>query len=277
MRTSSQRRGRLWWRPTWHEFVPEIVLTAGLALFVIDQTDAATSAFKSPRAVGIMLVAAVVWIVGRVALARSCPWRTARTALFALAAAGALAVVVLPAYRDTTVVEAFPAPPASDATETSVPSTTSPTTAPSTTVPTAIDAGEITATSAAPPPSAAPASTAPAAPAVATAPVRLRTAPFSGIDHRASGTVAIYGTPEGRHVVGLESFDIQPGPDYDVYAVPGADRDDPDGGIRLDDLRGNRGTQYYEVPDHVDVGQGEWTVLIWCQTFGVPVANATPG
>jgi hypothetical protein len=97
-----------------------------------------------------------------------------------------------------------------------------------------------------------------------------------GIDHRAAGTVSIYRTPDGRHVVGLEAFDIQPGPDYDVYVVPGPDRDDHDGGTRLDDLRGNQGTQYYEVPAGIDIGHGEWTVLIWCQTFGVPVANATP-
>jgi hypothetical protein len=106
--------------------------------------------------------------------------------------------------------------------------------------------------------------------------VRLRAASFVGIDHRAAGTVSIYATPDGRHVVGLEDFDIQPGPDYDVYVVPGSDRDDRDGGVRLDDLRGNQGTQYYEVPARVDVGRGEWTVLIWCETFGVPVANATP-
>ena len=82
--------------------------------------------------------------------------------------------------------------------------------------------------------------------------------------------------PDGRHVLGLESFDIQPGPDYDVYVVPGPDRHDRDGGTRLDDLRGNQGTQYYDVPTDIDVGTGEWTVLIWCQTFAVPVANATP-
>ena len=65
-------------------------------------------------------------------------------------------------------------------------------------------------------------------------------------------------------------------PNYDLYVVPGADRDDKGDGVRLDDLRGNRGTQFYDVPSSVDITSGPWTVLVWCQTFGVPVANATP-
>ena len=77
--------------------------------------------------------------------------------------------------------------------------------------------------------------------------------------------------------VGLEDIDIQPGPDYDLYIVPGEDREDTKGGIRLGDLRGNRGTQYYEVPDGVDLTNGPWTVLVWCQTFAGPVAGAPPG
>jgi hypothetical protein len=77
-------------------------------------------------------------------------------------------------------------------------------------------------------------------------------------------------------VVGLEEIDIQPGPDYDVYVVPGAGREDIDDGLRLDDLRGNRGTQYYEVPAGTSLTPGAWTVLVWCETFDVPVAGATP-
>ncbi|MGH9177908.1 MAG: DM13 domain-containing protein [Acidimicrobiales bacterium] len=107
-------------------------------------------------------------------------------------------------------------------------------------------------------------------------PVPLRVGAFRGVDHRASGTVAIYRQPDGRYVVGLEDFDIQPGPDYDVYVVPGSDKEERSGGARLDDLRGNRGTQYYEVPAEVDLGSGPWSVLVWCQTFAVPVATATP-
>jgi hypothetical protein len=99
---------------------------------------------------------------------------------------------------------------------------------------------------------------------------------IDGIDHRASGDAVVYRQPNGPLLVGLELIDIQPGPDYDVYVVPGADQEDIGDGVRLDDLRGNKGTQYYEVPASTDVTTGEWTVLVWCETFDVPVAGATP-
>ena len=104
----------------------------------------------------------------------------------------------------------------------------------------------------------------------------LRTGSFHGIDHRASGTIRIYRDRDGRFVVGLLDFAIQSGPDYDLYLAPGTDRRSRDRSTRLGDLRGNRGTQYYDVPAGVEADQGQWTVLVWCQTFGVPVANATP-
>ena len=213
-----------------------------------------------------MAAVAVGWIVGRVVLARFVPWRVARTTLFGLAAVVALAVVVLPAYDDETVVEAFPVESATDATH-EVPTPT----VPATTVPTVVAVGEPST----PTPITTTTTTTTTTTAAPTGPVRLRVASFVGIDHRAAGTVTIYAAPDGRHVVGLEDFDIQPGPDYDVYVVPGSARENRDGGVRLDDLRGNQGTQFYDVPAGIDVGRGEWTVLIWCETFGVPVANAT--
>ena len=179
-----------------------------------------------------------------------------------------LAAVVLPAYDDDTVVEAFPA---GVVVATALPSTSTthatPTTALATPMPT----------------TAVPVMTAPASEATAPAtgtppaePVRLRAGDFRGIDHRAEGVVAFYERSDGTFVVGLEDFDIQPGPDYDLYVVPGADREDRDGGTRLDDLRGNRGTQFYDVPAGLDLTSGAWTVLVWCERFAVPVANATP-
>ena len=222
------------WRPRWYELVPEAALAVGLTFFLVDQTDAATSAFKSGRAIVLMVVTGVAWLLARVLAARLSVPPLARLAVFGVAAAVVLAVVVVPAYDDDTVTETLAMPTA-------------------TTAPGAVAQG-------APP----------------VGPTRIRTGLLEGIDHRARGTVNVYRHTDGRYVVGLEEFDVQPGPDYDLYVIPGADRDDLAQAIRLDDLRGNRGTQFYDVPSGTDVGDGPWTALIWCQTFRVPIANATP-
>jgi hypothetical protein len=242
------------WKPRWYEFAPEVVLAAGLTIFLIDEPDAATSAFKSPRAWLLMALVATAWLAARALTARLVPWRVARLGAFSLGAAGILAIVVVPAYDNDTVVETFPA--ISPSTTAAAPTAISPT----------------ATTPAVPAADAAP----PASTVAPPSPTRVRVGQFRGIDHRASGTVAIYRQPDGRYVIGLEDFDIQPGPDYDLYVVPGADREKRDAGTRLDDLRGNRGTQYYDVPSEIDLSSGAWSVLVWCQTFGVPVANATP-
>lgn len=251
---------KLPWGLRWWEVLPEVVLGVGLGVFIVTETSAATSAFKSSTAIVLMVLTGVGWLASRVLLVRYTRWPALRFSVFAVAALGVLSVVVLPAYDDTRVVEtlavsgAAPAVPR-DATTTSVApgpaesaASTTPTTDPDAAVP--------------------------AAPAPE--PVALRSSLIHGIDHRASGTAVLYRQPDSSQVIGLEDIDIQPGPDYDVYVVPGADREDIDGGTRLDDLRGNKGTQYYPVPAGIDVATEEWTVLVWCQTFDVPVAGATP-
>ena len=306
MRTSLAATARRFLR--W-EFIPEAVLFAGLTAFFVDQTDAATSAFKSTKAVAIMAVVGLGWLGARAALARLVRFAPARAAVFSVAAAVALAVVVVPAYDNDTVIESFPtaaavsAPPeapalpaATDTTpmpappaELAAPMATQPapvaaqkkpTAAPttSTTVaPAATVAETPTPTTASPSQAEVAAPAAEPAPAPATSgPQRLRSGSFRGIDHRAEGTVVVYRQPDGRYVIGLEDIDIQPGPDYDLYLVPGEDREDTKGGVRLGDLRGNRGTQFYDVPAGVNLENGPWTVLVWCQTFAVPVANTTP-
>jgi hypothetical protein len=229
----------------WWELLPELLLALGLGVFFVMETDAATSAFKSSKAITLMVVAGVVWIVARVLLVRYTHWPVLRLVVFALAGLGVLWIVVFPAYDDTTVVEALPVAPEPAATVTTPPVTE-------------------------PGSSRTPTTTAPATP------VAVRMSMFRGIDHRASGNVVVYRQPDRSLLVGLEDIDIQPGPDYDVYIVPGANREDIGDAVRLDDLRGNKGTQYYEVPAGTDVTTGEWTVLVWCETFDVPIAGATP-
>ena len=101
----------------------------------------------------------------------------------------------------------------------------------------------------------------------------MSSATLRGIDHDATGTASVYRRPDGTTVVALEDIDIEPGPDYRVVVVRGEDQRSPGDGLELDALRGNQGTQYYEVSSGPDPGPG-WTVLVWCRAFGVPVANA---
>lgn len=228
----------------WWELLPEIALGVGLGIFLVTEPDAATSAFESRTAITLMVVVGLAWLASRGLLIRYTSWPTLRLVLFSIAAAAVLGVVVLPAYDDTTVVETLPVAQADP--------NPNPSPAPE-----------------------APGTSAPTSTTAAPAPVALRSADIHGIDHRASGTAVAYRQPDGSLVVGLEDIDIQPGPDYDVYLVPGRDRDDTDQGTRLDDLRGNKGTQYYAVPAGTDLATGSWTVLVWCETFDVPVAGAT--
>jgi hypothetical protein len=235
----------------WYDLVPEAILVAGLTFFLVDETSAATSAFSSSRAITLMVVGAALWLIARVVFTWFVRWPAVRLVVFGAAAVGVLAIVVLPAYDNTTVVEPFPGAAAAPTNPSTAPPGTAPGTAP--------DAAPDPPTTTAPP-----------------QPVVIGTAMLVGIDHRAAGTVNVYEQPDGSHVVGLEGIDVQPGPDYDVYVVRGSDRRDLGDAIRLDDLRGNQGTQFYDVASGADLAAGPWTLLIWCETFAVPIANATP-
>lgn len=252
---------KLAWGLRWWELLPEVVVGAGLSLFFVLETSAATSAFKSTTAIVVMVLAGAVWLAVRLLLVRFSVLPLLRLAVLAVAAAGVLGVVVWPAFDDTTVVETIPV--ATGAVQSS----------PTVPLP---ETGQSPRASQLPPAVELPAMAATTPVEAPTRPVAVRRAALRGIDHRASGMAVVYRQPDASLVIGLEGIDIQPGPDYDLYVVPGADRRAPGGGTRLGDLRGNKGTQYYAVPQGTDVAVGEWTVLVWCQTFDVPVASATP-
>jgi hypothetical protein len=230
--------------------LPQVVLFGGMAVMLVVHPNAFTSAVHSTRAVVVNAALLAGWLLLSLAVLPRVLKRTVwRSVLLTVVACAAIVVLVVPTLRDTEVVEEFPAAVAEPAT-------------PASATPTTAGAGATT-----PAPTPAPTTLA------ATEPVRISSGTLRGVGHDASGTASVYERADGSRVVGLEAIDIEPGPDYRVFVVPGLDRESPGDGLELDALRGNQGTQYYEVPSGTDVGPG-WTVLVWCRAFGVPIANA---
>ena len=111
---------------------------------------------------------------------------------------------------------------------------------------------------------------------VPTEPVELRRAGFQGLaGHRGSGDAAIYRLPDQSILLRFEEVDIGSGPALNVYLVPGDDQRDHANGIHVAPLTAEKGNQNYTLPDGIDLTGRTWTVLVWCETFAVEVANAT--
>ncbi len=244
-----------------------------------------TGTFSDARTLGLvvgLIAVLVAWIYVTSRVLEGHGAQPAVTWLPVLVIGGAL---LWPYLRPATEVdEAFP--PVSAAVTTTAPATT---TAVTTTVPTTVppttladDAvGDTSATAAAPTTAAptttvAPATVPPSTEAPRTEPVELRRASFQGLTgHRGDGEAAVYLLTDDSILLRFEEVDIGSGPDLEVYLVPGEDRRDLAGGIRVAQLTAERGNQNYTPPPEVDLTTGTWTVLVWCETFDVEVANAT--
>jgi hypothetical protein len=231
------------------ELIPQYLLGLATLVFLVTKFNAVRSAAESLQAVAVLTAVGVVWLAFSLLLM---PWivRTQwlRVAISSVVACGLAFVLFANAYDDKKVVERLAG----------LEPRTGSVTLDAATPTTIASAGSVVTT---------------APPAV---PVRVRSGEFRGINHRAAGLASIIRQPDGRYVVGLEDIDIEPGPDYYVFIVPGNVTRPGDGAVELDKLRGNVGTQFYDVPSDTNPTDGEWTVLVWCRVFAVPIAAAVP-
>lgn len=136
--------------------------------------------------------------------------------------------------------------------------------------------------SSAPAPSAAatpadPATTATTAAPVPAGPQLIGSGSFVGLTgHDGTGDAGIFRLEDGSLVLRLENFDIDNGPDLELYLVPGKESYSPGGGsLHLGALKGNVGNQTYEIPRDFALTPGPWTVLVWCEAFTVEFVGAS--
>jgi hypothetical protein len=107
-------------------------------------------------------------------------------------------------------------------------------------------------------------------------PLLLGSGMFVGLaGHEGRGDAGVFRLADQRQVLRFENFDIENGPDLELYVVPGLEqRSLGDGSIHLGALRGNVGDQTYDLPGN-GLAPGEWTVLVWCDAFDVEFVAAS--
>ena len=110
-------------------------------------------------------------------------------------------------------------------------------------------------------------------------PIQIASGAFIHIDpiHGADGTAKIYALPDGRLFLRFENFTSKNGPDLHVYLSPDYPTttfaglgEEP---LHLGALKGNIGSQNYEIPAGSDLGRFT-SVVIYCQPFRVVFSSA---
>ena len=111
-------------------------------------------------------------------------------------------------------------------------------------------------------------------------PVALATGSLMDADsfHKGSGQVTLYRLEDGTHLIRMEDISVTNGPQLHVLLAPIPSVDSRDdlqsaGYIDLGGLKGNKGSQNYEVPPDYQIPE-EMTLVIYCVPFHVVFATA---
>ncbi|WP_408899266.1 DM13 domain-containing protein [Nocardioides sp. R1-1] len=115
--------------------------------------------------------------------------------------------------------------------------------------------------------------------------VVLASASFIDAEHGTSGRAVVYRRSDGSRFLRIEDLDTSNGPDLHVWLTDRRSGGDCEGCrdswgtyddgayVRLGALKGNQGSQNYEIPDDADLGAMR-SVVIWCDRFNVAFGTA---
>ena len=100
--------------------------------------------------------------------------------------------------------------------------------------------------------------------------MELASGTFISIDHTTSGAAVITDLGGGRRVLRLEGLETSNGPDLFVYlagaTIGSSEQEYDDEIVNLGRLKGNIGSQNYDIPPEVDLAAFA-SVVIWCDRF----------
>ncbi len=110
----------------------------------------------------------------------------------------------------------------------------------------------------------------------AAGPIAIAAGNFRDADsfHRGRGTATIYRNADGSHILRFEDFRVTNGPDLRVLLAQAPDpqsRQELHAAdyVPLAPLKGNIGSQNYEIPSEINPAAQAGSVIIYCQPFQV--------
>lgn len=116
-------------------------------------------------------------------------------------------------------------------------------------------------------------------PAQSQAPEETARSSFRSLEHSTTGEAIVTEFPDGRMVLRFENFETSNGPDLRVYLSAGSSdagfgKEYGEDFVELGRLKGNVGSQNYEIPAGTDLKKYR-NAVVWCARFSVGFGVAT--